>query len=204
MNRLLCMTVGLLLLLSGSAEANLLTNGDFNTTLGAEWGTWGDLGWINQEVVTPAAGLVGVYDGTLQMSIGDGDGNGSRGMFQAVAGTAGLEYSLDLQAGAQDWWWPNGSAYLKFLDGGGAELASHEIDTTADFSNFDVGVPYQNFSIGAVAPAGTTQVKVELVEWAGSGTVWFDNVSLTAIPEPSSLLLAGCTGLFWFVRRRRV
>ena len=202
MNRLLCTTVVLLLLLAGPARANLLANGDFNTTLGAEWGTWGD-GWKNQEVITPAPGLVGVYDGTLQMTIGNSAGSGSQGMFQTVAGTAGLEYTLSLQAGAQDWWWPNGSAYLKFLDAGDSELASYEIDTTADFDNWDVGVPYQDFSIGAVAPVGTTQVKIDLIEWAGTGSVWFDNVSLEVVPEPGSLLLVGCTALCWLLRRGR-
>ena len=100
-------------------------------------------------------------------------------MFQTVAGTAGESYTLSLEAGAQDWWWPNGRAYLIFLDAADAELASHEIDTTASIGGYDVGVPYQDFSITKTAPAGTTQVKVELGEWDGTGTAWFDNVVLT-------------------------
>jgi aryl-phospho-beta-D-glucosidase BglC (GH1 family) len=165
-------------LTNGPSSDNLLINGSFNTPLGAEWSIWGDLGWVNQEVITPAAGLVGVYDGTLQMSIGDGDNNGSRGMFQTVAGTPGKDYTLSLQAGAQNWWWPNGSAYLIFLNAVDAELGSYEIDTTASISGYDVGVPYQEFSITRTAPAGTAQVRVELAELNGTGTAWFDNVAL--------------------------
>ena len=159
---------------------NLLVNGDFNAPLGTNnWIVWGTetAGWINQEVITPNPSVAGIYDGTLQMSLGSA-GNGPRGMYQIVAGIAGDDYTLSLDAGAQDWWWPNGSAYLTFLDVLTNELASYEIDTTASISGFDVGVPYQNFSITETAPAGTTHVKVELAEWAGTGTVWFDNVLL--------------------------
>ena len=167
-------------LTNGLPSGNLLLNGDFNATIGGEWTTWGDAnGWINQEVITPAAAVEGVYDGSLQMTLGaSGGGAGSRGMYQTVAGTAGEEYTLGLQAGAQDWWWPNGSAYLKFLGAGSTELASHEIDTTAAFNNWDVGVAYQHFSITRTAPAGTSQVRVELAEWNGTGSAWFDNVEL--------------------------
>ncbi|RKY24477.1 MAG: hypothetical protein DRP62_03660 [Planctomycetota bacterium] len=195
----LLVSLVLMLALALPTQANLLTNGDFNTALGAEWGIWGDMGWVNQEVITPAPGLEGVYDGTLQMSIGDGDGNGSRGMYQVVAGTAGVEYTLDIQGGAQDWWWPNGKAYLKFLDSCGGELGSYEIDITADFTDWDMGVPYQDFSISATAPSGTTQVKVDLIEWAGSGTVWFDNAVLT--PEPATIAILGLGAMF--LRRKR-
>jgi hypothetical protein len=177
--------------LNNAPSGNLLSNGNFNTALGAEWSTWGDAGgWINQEIISPVPALAGVYDGTLQMTLGAGGGGGPRGMYQTVAGTAGDEYTLSLQAGAQDWWWPNGKAYLKFLDAGSVELASHEINTTASFNNWDVGVPYQNFAITRTAPAGTTQVKVELVEWAGTGSAWFDNAALTERASTFALLSA--------------
>ena len=203
--KMLVMGLAAVFAITGMASAqNLLINGDFNTTLGAEWTIWeaDTSGWVNQEVITPAAGLEGVYDGSLQMSLGAG-GAGPRGMYQTVAGTAGDEYQLSLDAGAQDWWWPNGSAYLTFLDVLTNELASYEIDTTASISGFDVGVPYQNFSITETAPAGTTQVKVEIAEWAGTGTAWFDNANLQVVPEPATLGLLGLSGLaLWIVRRR--
>lgn len=188
-------------MVAGMASANLLTNGNFNTALGAEWSSWGGTGWVNHEIITPAASLVGVYDGTLQMSLG-GDGGGSRGMYQTVAGIAGVEYTLDIEAGAQDWWLPNGSAYLKFLDSGGGELASYEIDTTASIHSpdlYDTGVPYQDFSVTATAPVGTTAVKVEIAEWAGSGTVWFDNAVL--VPEPATIAILSLGALL--IRRKR-
>lgn len=180
--KLLVVGLSAALTMAGNASTNLLSHGDFNTwgVWTNSWTTWytNSFGWITQETITPASGLEGVYDGTLQISMGNHDDNSSRGIFQTVAGSAGEEYTLSLQAGAQNWWRPNGSAYLVFLDATDSELASHEIDTTADFNNWDVGVAYQDFSIAAVAPAGATQVRVELAELNGSGTVWFDNVAL--------------------------
>ena len=87
------------------------------------------------------------------------------GVYQIVAGTAGLTYKLTVDAGAQGWWWPNGYINLYFLDAGNNILAgSVVINTTAGISAYDIGVPWQNFDVSAVAPVGTTQVKVNLKE----------------------------------------
>jgi aryl-phospho-beta-D-glucosidase BglC (GH1 family) len=185
------------------ASGNLLTNGDFNAALGSEWTIWQSdgSGWVNRETLTfPMTGSsgtlnAGVYDGTLQMTLGAaGGGAGARGIYQTVAATAGEEYTLNLDAGAQNWWWPSGGAYLKFLDSGGGELASHAIDTTADFSTWDDGVEYQAFSVSATAPAGTAHIKVELAEWNGTGSVWFDNIELVE-QGSSAPILRGATTL---------
>jgi hypothetical protein len=200
------MCVMVVLAVTGVVSANLLTNGDFNNPESMDaptgWTIWCDSGWVNHEVISPAAGLVGVYDGTWQMSLG-GDSGGARGIFQVVAGTENEEYTLTMDAGAQDWWLPNGSFYLKFLDAGDTELASHEVDTTAGIHNpdqYDTGIVYQEFNITATAPAGTTQVKVECAEWAGSGTVWFDNAVL--VPEPATVAFLGI-GCIFFCRRKK-
>jgi hypothetical protein len=55
--------------------------------------------------------------------------------------------------------------------------------------NYDAPHPWSNYALTAVAPANTTQVKVEFAEPNGTGTVWFDNAVLTVVPEPSTLAL---------------
>ena len=183
-----------------SAQATLLTNGDFNTSTDG-WNNWAgswDNAWVSHEAPSISAALTGVYDGSLQISIGGGSGSfNGKGLNQVVAGTEGVEYTLTFEAGAQDWWKPVGSGYLKFLDGTDTELASHEVSITASINvpgdeQYDVGVAYQDFTVSAVAPTGTTQVKVEFAEWDSSGTIWVDNVAL--VPEPATMGLIGLFG----------
>lgn len=208
-------------LAAGVATAqNLLLNGDFNdpasTAAPTGWSTWNDgSGWENHEILTTtliggAGGNLytntGNYDGTYQMTLGNSSGSNWEGVYQVVAGTAGLTYTLSVDAGAQAWWWPNGYANIDFLDSTNGLLEQAQIVTTTSISGYDVGVPYQNFTKSAIAPAGTTQVKVELEEHGG-GSAWFDNAMLTAsVPEPTTLalLVFGGMGLFGFRRSLRI
>ena len=147
------------------ASYNLLSEGDFNTpdVWTNHWTVWSEGGWVNQETITHASGLVGVYDGTLQISMGNA-GSGARGIYQVVSGSPGDEYTLSIQAGAQDWWKPNGSVYLQFLDAdnnyldvdnnylndGGDNRYDVEIDTTASINSpdlYDVGSRIKNLRL---------------------------------------------------------
>ena len=67
-----------------------------------------------------------------------------------------------------------------------------------------MGVPYQPFSVSGVAPAGTTQAKVEFANNAGYGSAWFDNAELTVIPEPASMTLLGMGALLGLLVRRNL
>jgi hypothetical protein len=203
---------------TGIASAqNLLVNGDFNdpASIAAPtgWSTWntdtgGQGAYENHELLTSTlGGNAGIYDGTYQMTLGNYiTGSTWEGVYQVVAGTAGLTYNLSVDAGAQAWWWPNGYINLDFLDASNTQLGQAQIITTASITGYDIGVVYQNFSESAVAPVGTTQVKVELEEYGG-GSAWFDNAVLTVVPEPSTLamLAVGSLGLLGWRRifRRR-
>ncbi len=168
---------------------NRLTNGGFTVAMDGwtKWTTNG--GWANREIpgklqptnsnYWPAG--VGVYDGTPQLTCGGGSG-ASGGAYQIVPAVAGSQYTLALQAGAENWWLPTGEIRLFFLDAANQQLALTTVKTTDSIHNpdrYDVGVPYQNWSLTATAPAGTTKAKVELTNPVGTGSAWFDNVSLT-------------------------
>ena len=174
---------------------NLLINGDFNagatgwTTAvgnGSSYATFEIPASLNPASPNYWAGGVGVYDGTTQLTLG-ATAAGSASATQVVSATSGVEYTLTVQAGAQNWWLPTGVIRLSFLNSGSTELSIATTNTTDSIHNpdqYDVGVPYKSWSLSATAPAGTTTAKVEFANTAGTGSTWFDNASLTG---PSSM-----------------
>jgi hypothetical protein len=210
---------------------NLLLNGDFNSpsTTNSSPTSWtvstsgaSDGSFASYEIVPPGNlidendGTVhpdntGNYDGTYQMSLGGTSGNGEYGeVSQIVSATEGLNYDLNVDAGAQGWWLPTGYINLIFLDSGSSVLADNQITTTGSIHNgtnggqgdmYDIGVPYQNWNLTAIAPAGTTQVEV-MFQGIGGGTSWFDNAVLTAVPEPSALAMLVAGGVMLLGYRR--
>jgi hypothetical protein len=167
-----------------SPAVSWLTNGNFNSPASiatpTAWTTWTfGGGYANHEVITPAASVLGDYDGTYQMTCGAGNTSGGGGIYQIVPAGAGLVYSLSVESGAQNWWWPYGEARLFFLDANSNPLATNVIIVTTGINNDDVGKPYQPYQLSAVAPAGAGLAKVEFAGYGG-GSVWFDNAVLMA------------------------
>jgi hypothetical protein len=206
-----CMAAGV-----GNAQ-NLLVNGDFNTPFNAgpnpapaPWSTWTwpdwNGAWANQQMDGSA------FDASPYMAVGNWNGGGySTGFYETVPATAGVSYTLSAESGAQNWWRPEGEMRLIFLDAGNNVLAQN-IVTTVDpnaWSGYDQGQAWSLFSLTATAPANTTQAKAEFVmnggqvAAMGGGTVWFDNASLTAVPEPGTLALAAAGAALLWVHRRR-
>ena len=191
-----------------SQGQNLLSNGDFNSpnsiAVPDSWTTWSyGGGYANHEIISPSASVQGIYDGSYQMTLGAANTSGGGGVFQIVPATAGASYTLSVDAGAQNWWLPTGQIRLFFLDASSTQLGLTQIDTTDSLHNgsdggtgdhYDTGVAYQNWSLSAIAPEGTTQAKVEFAGYGG-GSAWFDNAVLTVVPEPGTigLLLCGST-----------
>ena len=193
------------------AGGNLLVNGNFNNPASiSPWSTWttgaAGVGYANHEVLTTnvlidmAHGSVhpnntGNYDGTYQMTLGAW-GSGAAGVYQTVQAVAGKTYTLGVDAGVRGWWLPVGQIRLIFLDDSGNQLGQTETNTTDSIHNssnggqgdkYDIGVPYQHWSLSAVAPAGATQAKVEFAGGWGGGSCWFDNASLTSSYNPPTI-----------------
>jgi hypothetical protein len=149
------------------------------------------------------------YDGSFYMGLGNFGGAGAAaGVYQIVSGSAGLTYNLSVESCAQNWWWPDGYMSLIFLDSANDILGQQNLDVTTGITGYDQGSAWQNYSVSATAPAGTTQVKAEFVgdynsSSGGGGTVFFDNADLTAVPEPSTWgLVAGGSMLLLGMRRK--
>jgi hypothetical protein len=167
---------------SAGSPASLLTNGNFNspnsTATPAGWTTWTyGGGYANHELIAPASGVSGNYDGSYQMTCGAANTSGGGGIYQIVPAGAGLDYNLTADSGIQDWWWPAGEIRLFFLDANSNGLQTNTLSVTTGISGYDTGKPYQPYQLNATAPAGTTQAKVEFAGFGG-GSVWFDNAVL--------------------------
>jgi hypothetical protein len=198
-----CLSAGIV-----SAQ-NLLVNGNFNSPASGAWPdnwsgwSWGG-GWANHE----NNGAV-TYDGSYYIVAGGMNyDQGGGGFYQSVSGTGGLTYKLSVLSGADTWWLPYGEMRLFFLDSGNNQLGPTVIQPTVDPAvygqNYDIPHPWASYSVTAIAPEGTTQVKVEFAEPHGTGSVWFENAELT-VPEPGTLSLAaaGTALLLAFNRRTR-
>lgn len=205
-------------LAAGIANAqNLLVNGDFNTPNSAgpnpapaPWATWSWPDWNNAWANQQNDALS--FDGSPYMAVGNGNGSGySVGLYQIVGATAGATYTLSVESGAQAWWRPEGEMRLTFLDAANDVLAQNTLVTVDpnSWSGYDQGQAWSLFSLTETAPANTTQAKAEFVmngggvaAWGG-GTVWFDNASLTMVPEPGTLALASLGAALLWARTRR-
>jgi hypothetical protein len=193
--------ISIVTLATGIASAqNLLLNGDFNspnsTAAPDSWSTWSyGGGWANHQNNT--SGPLDGVDGSFYMATGGG-GSAGGGVYQTVAGTAGLTYQLTVDSGAQAWWLPYGEMRIFFLDASSTQLAEFvkpTVDPAVYGQNYDIAHPWSSYSLTEVAPINTAFIKVEFAEPNGTGTVWFDNASLTVVPEPSTLAMLAVGGM---------
>ena len=205
MNKRLAMCLATIGLTASLASAqNLLINGDFNnpnsTAAPADWNIWTyGGGWCNHQDDSSS------FDGTYYVADGGGSSAGG-GEYQYVPATAGFTYTLTVESGAQAWWLPYGEMRLFFMDATTNQITesySSTIDPAVYGQNYDIPHPWSNYSLVVTAPAGTAIVKVEFAEPNGTGTVWFDDAVLTAVPEPATIGLVAIGVLAAFVTRRR-
>jgi hypothetical protein len=121
-------------------------------------------------------------------------------LYQDVAGTAGQRYLLTGWAGGEPNFLGGAVFAIDFLNGGGGLIGSAELDLKAAGLLTDNGQPfdYKQYSVAAVAPAGTTTVRARasmidaMANPAGGGQAYVvDDFTLTAVPEPATFALVG-------------
>ena len=196
MKLLLGMSVGLLLMLPDSAGAQeLLTNPGFDSG-GSGWGSYGNAGFNDffggNEHASLFADNVGNFGGVFQTGIAGTPGQ--EYLFELSDTRVEANYDADLQYG------------LEFFLGDDSTKISEVLVALPDPG---VEVNGGVYDMTAVAPAGTVFVRPiikfdNVFSSGGQRNVFVFEASLTAVPEPGTLLLAGCSGLCCIVRRRRV
>lgn len=148
------------------------------------------------------------------------DGNVSVTLSQTVAGSPGLPYTMSGWAGAEANYIgmsdPNVDSLfaLEFLDAGNNVIGGATLDLVA--AGLGVAPPtppatgfnYKPFSISAVAPAGTSSVRVSASMLGaygnplGGGQAFVVDSFSLVVPEPASIGLAAIGGLSLLRRRR--
>lgn len=221
------------LLAASSQAATLITNGDFEAldfTGDAQSPSFSN--WVYSGSVALAGDEVDRVPGPNPNQVARFQNNSNGLLAQDLSYTWSTLDTYDLSFNASETWWRTGgtgdaiSVSLFQLNGSEMDLAGSETDDVALWTsgfidldgthtqtdNVSPWTAAQTFNYTIVANTdfnvlGTAGENMYIqFKWEDGGTsvAWIDNVSLTAIPEPSSLtLLAGGLALFWLRKRRQ-
>ena len=140
------------------------------------------------------------------------NGAATGNLYQDLPASPGQHYELTGWAGAEANFLGQARFALDFLNGGGGLIGSGEIDLIAAGLFVNNGQPfnYKQYTIGAIAPAGTQFVRARASMLngtsnpAGGGQAFVvDDFELNLVPEPATLGLVLLGGAVLARRRSR-
>ncbi len=225
--------LGAVLFATGLAEAELLVNGSLDATYLQEITPGFSLpkpaNWVNEGFRS----IAGPYEDEMSSEPWAGpaptpvtpddwavffkaftgspqNGTATGHLYQDVPATAGQSYTLTGWAGCEGNFSAEGAEFaLEFYDGSRGLLGSAVLDLIGAglYVNNDLAFDYKQYSVSAVAPAGTVLVRARasMIDGVnnplGGGQAFVvDDFSL--VPEPSSLLALTVLGAAGLIRRR--
>jgi hypothetical protein len=182
----------------------VLANGDFETGNLTGWNTW-QSGVPNDTVEVVSSPT---HDGSYALKQA-GVGTSTVGQMAVTGLTAGEQFDLSA-------WCSLGTALTDSNWGGiGYWWQATETSTPVGYDRLmlDSTSPvntWTQFTSRFTTPEGMTCFKIEAAAVLGGGatpggTVYFDNVSISSVPEPSTLVLLGCglSGILCYAWRKR-
>jgi len=181
-----------------SLQAGLLVNGDFNSGDFSGWWIWAADPDNQSGAIEPGSGYS--YDGSPNAKLWSASSTWQMTVGQEFNIAENTPYSLSFVYSAR--WTPNwGSAGISidYYNSGMSWLGYEWISLYNQQAARNADGQWLTYSGNFKTPAGTANasLKIKAADWT---TVYFDNVDISVVPEPASLLLLGLGGLA--LRRR--
>ena len=200
MRKLVTSVIVVVLTLASVASANLLLNGDFSQSgvagqLGTatinNWSTWGTSGYYQSDIGSQYSVKIWWDDS---------------GLWQDWTAVAGQAYQMTVQGQTlsseplRNW---DGFLQVEWYNSGNGQISKRTVDNFYPTDPTNQWVAVQGV---VTAPVGTAYGRILLgvTNWSASasGSVYFDNADVVAIPEPTLAALLGFAGLLFLAGRR--
>jgi hypothetical protein len=164
---------------AGAANADLITNGGFETGDFSGWSQFGDTGFTGVDGSSAHSGSFGSYYGPTDPAGG--------GIQQTLAANAGDQLQIDF------WYRVEGAFTPNFMS---ASVGSTTLLSLTDYTNDQ----FVHFSTVVTADSNNPMLSFTFFN---SPSYWdLDDVSVNVVPAPGSLALLGLGGLLAGRRRR--